>query len=62
MATPAITRRSLRKWIADSDVLLYITDQLSLFKRTLKKKARSSSILSVGRIKLRIESVNKVRI
>jgi hypothetical protein len=62
IATPAITRRSLRKWIADSDASLYITDQLSFFKGTLKKKARSSSVLNIGGIRLRIKGVSKVRI
>jgi hypothetical protein len=37
-------------------------DQLSFFRGTLKKKARSSSVLGVGRIRLRIKGVNKVRI
>jgi hypothetical protein len=62
MATPATIRRSLHKWIVNSSALLYITNQLSLFKRILKKKARSSFILNIGEIKLRIKGVNKVRI
>jgi hypothetical protein len=62
MATPASTRRSSRKCIADSGALSYMTDQLSLFRGTLKKKARSSSILDIGGIRLRIEGVSEVRI
>jgi hypothetical protein len=62
MATPVTTRRSSRKWIADSSALLYITDQLSFFRGTLKKKARSSSVLDIGRTRLRMEGVGKVRI
>jgi hypothetical protein len=62
IATPASTRRSLRKWIADSGALSYMTDQLSLFRGTLKKKVRSSSVLGVGGTRLRIEGVGEVRI
>jgi hypothetical protein len=62
MATPVTTRKSSRKWIADSGALLYMTDQLSFFRGTLKKKVRSSSVLDVGGTRLRVESVSKIRI
>jgi hypothetical protein len=39
-----------------------MTDQLSLFRGTLKKKVRSSSVLGVGGTRLRIEGVGEVRI